>query len=94
MLRKRFLCNAKDHDDAIYFDNQKFILYVAIVDISAYIKDGSNIDIEAKKHASSIYLSGTVYPMLPNNISNNLCSLKPNVKKDRHFTTSILDCVF
>ncbi len=73
--------SAKDHDDAIYFDEINSILYVAIADVSAYIKDGSKLDIEAKKRAFSIYLPNKVLPMIPFELSANLCSLKPDVKR-------------
>ena len=73
--------SAKDHDDAIYFDEQNNILYVAIADVSAYIKEGSNLDKEAKKRGFSIYLPNKVLPMIPFSLSADLCSLKPNVKR-------------
>jgi ribonuclease R len=69
---------AKDFDDAIYFDQKNYILYVAIADVSAYIDQNSPLDMEAKKRAFSIYLPHKVLPMLPFELSNELCSLKPN----------------
>lgn len=69
---------AKDFDDAIYYDEQSKDLYVAIADVSAYVKEGSELDLEARKRAFSIYLPHKVLPMLPFELSNNLCSLVPN----------------
>jgi ribonuclease R len=73
--------SAKDHDDAIYFDLDNSILYVAIADVSAYIKEDSNLDKEAKKRAFSIYLPNKVLPMIPRILSDDLCSLRPNVNR-------------
>ena len=72
---------AKDHDDAIYFDEKENILYVAIADVSAFIKEGSTLDLEARKRAFSIYFPNKVMPMIPFSLSADLCSLKPNVKR-------------
>ena len=73
--------SAKDHDDAIYYDESNTTLYVAIADVSAYVKEGTLLDQEAKKRAFSIYLPNKVLPMIPFELSANLCSLKPNVKR-------------
>ena len=73
--------SAKDHDDAIYYDSAKNELYVAIADVSAFIKEGSNLDKEAKKRAFSIYLPNKVLPMIPHELSDDLCSLKPDVNR-------------
>ncbi len=73
--------SAKDHDDAIYYDSTKSELYVAIADVSAFIKEGSNLDKEAKKRAFSIYLPNKVLPMIPHELSDDLCSLKPDVNR-------------
>ncbi|MEA2018454.1 MAG: ribonuclease R family protein [Campylobacterota bacterium] len=70
--------SAKDHDDAIYFDKKTDELYVAIADVSAYVKDGDHLDIEAFKRSFSIYLPNKVLPMLPFELSTDLCSLVPN----------------
>lgn len=72
---------AKDHDDSIFYDYQNEILYVAIADVSHYIKEGSEIDKEARKRAFSVYFPNKVLPMLPFVLSSDLCSLKPNVKR-------------
>lgn len=73
--------NAKDFDDAIYFDHKEHTLYVAIADVSAYIKEGSYLDLEARKRAFTVYMPHKVYPMLPFELSNELCSLKPEVDR-------------
>lgn len=70
--------SAKDHDDAIYFDKKTNELYVAIADVSAYVKEGSDLDRDAFKRAFSIYLPNKVLPMLPFTLSTDLCSLVPN----------------
>jgi len=73
--------DAKDHDDAIYFDEIKKEIYVAIADVSAFVKENSTLDIDAKKRAFSIYLPHKVLPMLPFELSADLCSLVPNKKR-------------
>ncbi len=73
--------SAKDHDDAIYFDDNSSTIYVAIADVSAFIKEGSSLDIEARKRAFSIYLPNKVLPMIPFVLSADLCSLKPDVQR-------------
>ena len=72
--------DAKDFDDAIYClkNSNGFTLYVAITDVSFYVTPGSKIDREAKKRGTSIYFPETVIPMLPENLSNGICSLRPN----------------
>ena len=69
---------AKDHDDAIYFDKESNELYVAIADVSAYVKPNTPIDEDAFKRSFSIYLPNKVLPMLPYSLSTDLCSLVPN----------------
>lgn len=76
--------DAKDLDDAISIEkNEKwdFILYVSIADVSHFVAENSEVDKEAKKRATSIYLADRVIPMLPEKLSNNLCSLNPNTDK-------------
>jgi ribonuclease R len=70
--------SAKDHDDAIYFDDKTNELYVAIADVSAYVQEGSVLDKDALRRSFSIYLPHKVLPMLPFELSTDLCSLVPN----------------
>lgn len=73
--------DAKDFDDAIFFDTENYILYVAIADVSEYVFELGNIDKEAKKRGFSIYFPHKSIPMLPRSLSENICSLKPNVDR-------------
>ena len=70
--------DAKDFDDAVYFDVQNSTLYVAIADVSEYLFDMGNIDKEAKERGFSIYFPHKSIPMLPRSLSENICSLKPD----------------
>lgn len=70
--------SAKDHDDAIYFDKVSNTLFVAIADVSYFVKENSNLDKLAFKKANTIYLPNKALPMLPKILSENLCSLKEN----------------
>jgi ribonuclease R len=72
---------AKDFDDAIYFDIQTHTLYVAIADVSHYVPYFTNIDKEAKKRGFTTYLPHKSFPMLPRELSENICSLKPKVNR-------------
>ena len=72
---------AKDFDDAIYFDLESTTLYVAIADVSHYVTYFSNIDKEAKKRGFTTYLPHKSFPMLPRELSENICSLKPRVDR-------------
>jgi len=69
--------DAKDFDDAIYFDVEKNTLYVAIADVSEYVNENTCIDKEAKNRGFSIYFPHKSIPMLPRTLSENICSLKP-----------------
>lgn len=82
---------AKDHDDAIYFDWQDSILYVAIADVSYFVKEGSELDQEAFKKSVSAYLPGKVLPMLPNELSEDMCSLKEGVNRYSYVFKIYLD---
>lgn len=68
--------DAKDHDDALYYDQEKRILYIAIADVSEYVSKESALDKEARKRGFSIYLPHKSIPMLPKELSENICSLK------------------
>ncbi|MEX0343871.1 MAG: ribonuclease R [Rhizobiaceae bacterium] len=77
--------DAKDHDDAVFAqpDEDKgnpggIVAYVAIADVAAYVRPGSALDREALKRGNSVYFPDRVVPMLPEKISNNLCSLREN----------------
>jgi len=71
---------AKDFDDAVLCEKLKtgYRLLVAIADVSSLVRPGSAIDKAAKERGTSIYFPNTVIPMLPEEISNDLCSLVPN----------------
>lgn len=75
--------DSKDFDDAISIEKNKndYILYTHIADVSHYVKKNSKLDNEAYKRGNSVYLFDYVVPMLPKELSNDLCSLNPN--KDR-----------
>ena len=76
--------DAKDFDDALSFkplENGNFEVGVHIADVSHYVKEGSVIDKEAMKRATSIYLVDRTVPMLPEKLCNRLCSLRPNEEK-------------
>ena len=73
--------DAKDFDDAIYFDTQTHTLYVAIADVSTYVFPMGPIDKEANERGFSIYFPHKAIPMLPRALSENICSLKPNLDR-------------
>ena len=83
--------SAKDHDDAIYFDKEENILYVAIADVSYFVKEGSALDKMAFLKATSVYLPGKVLPMLPNELSEEMCSLKEGVDRYSYVFKIYLD---
>jgi ribonuclease R len=75
--------DAKDHDDAVFAQPDDdpnnpggVVAYVAIADVAAYVKSGSPMDREALKRGNSVYFPDRVVPMLPERISNDLCSLR------------------
>ena len=82
---------AKDFDDAIYFDMQTYILYVAIADVSHYVPFFTPIDKEAKKRGFTTYFPHKSFPMLPRELSENICSLKPNVDRLAFVAKIVLD---
>ncbi len=76
--------DAKDFDDAICIQRsspEQWKLWVHIADVSHYVKPGTALDDEARKRGNSTYLVDRVIPMLPEALSNELCSLKPNVDR-------------
>lgn len=76
--------DAKDFDDAVYCvprEKGGWLLYVAIADVSHYVKPGTALDKEAYNRGNSVYFPGRVIPMLPETLSNNLCSLMPEVDR-------------
>jgi len=74
---------AKDFDDAIYVEKHHdgFLLWVGIADVSHYVKHNSALDEEAYERGNSSYFPHFVAPMLPEALSNELCSLKPHVPR-------------
>ena len=80
--------DAKDHDDAVHAVRDEdphneggFIVTVAIADVAAYVRPGSAMDREAQERGNSVYFPDRVVPMLPEKISNDLCSLRPHVPR-------------
>jgi ribonuclease R len=79
--------DARDFDDAVYAEpfgpggKKGWRLLVAIADVSHYVKDGDGLDRDAFARATSVYFPRQVLPMLPEKLSNGLCSLNPNVER-------------
>ncbi len=76
--------DAKDFDDAVYAEATRgggWRLIVAIADVSHYVRHGSALDTEARSRATSVYFPDRVIPMLPEHLSNHLCSLMPRVER-------------
>jgi ribonuclease R len=80
--------DAKDHDDAVFAapdDDPRnpggFRIIVAIADVSWFVRPGSRLDAEAQRRGNSVYLPDRVVPMLPERLSNDLCSLRENVDR-------------
>jgi len=88
-LRNEFIVTidpetAKDFDDAIHVKSLgggKWEVGVHIADVSSYVQPGSALDVEARKRGNSVYLVNQVIPMLPEELSNGLCSLNPRVDR-------------
>ncbi|HXV76257.1 MAG TPA: ribonuclease R [Candidatus Polarisedimenticolaceae bacterium] len=82
---------AQDFDDAVAVERTRdgFRLYVHIADVASFVEANDPIDEEARRRGTSVYFPGTVLPMLPEELSNELCSLRPGV--DRLVQTAIVD---
>jgi ribonuclease R len=91
-LRNQFIItidpdDARDFDDAIHVQklpNGGWDLGVHIADVAAYVEPGSALDREARRRGNSVYLPDRVIPMLPERLSNGVCSLKPGVDRLTH----------
>ncbi|MDX5594465.1 ribonuclease R [Pseudovibrio sp. SPO723] len=90
--------DAKDHDDAVFAqadddpENEGgVVVYVAIADVAAYVTPGSDMDREAQKRGNSVYFPDRVIPMLPERISNNLCSLREKEERPAMATRMVFD---
>jgi ribonuclease R len=90
--------DAKDHDDAVFARADTdpgnpggFVIDVAIADVAWYVRPGSALDREAVARGNSVYFPDRVVPMLPERISNELCSLKPNEDRPALVVRMVID---
>ncbi|RJF78810.1 ribonuclease R [Rhodopseudomonas palustris] len=90
--------DAKDHDDAVYAEPDEdpdndggVIVYVAIADVAYYVRPDSALDRDALRRGNSVYFPDRVVPMLPERISNDLCSLKPNEARGALAVRMVID---
>ncbi|HUT63935.1 MAG TPA: ribonuclease R [Anaerolineae bacterium] len=85
---------ARDFDDALSISRHRdggFEISIHIADVSHYVKEDSTMDIEARSRGMSCYLVDRVIPMLPERLSNDLCSLNPNMDRLTKSVTAIID---
>jgi ribonuclease R len=90
--------DAKDHDDAVHAAQDQdpaneggFVVSVAIADVAAYVLPGSALDSDAVERGNSVYFPDRVVPMLPERISNDLCSLRPNEDRPALAVRMVID---
>ena len=90
--------DAKDHDDAVFAAPDEspknpggYRVIVAIADVSWFVRPGSRLDMEAQRRGNSVYLPDRVVPMLPERLSNDLCSLRENVDRPCIAVEMIID---
>lgn len=85
---------ARDFDDAISvkkLSDNRWEVGVHIADVAHYVRPGSALDKEARRRGNSVYLVNQVIPMLPEELSNGLCSLRPNVDRLTYSVIAVLD---
>jgi ribonuclease R len=82
---------ARDFDDAVYVEKEDGVyrLYVSIADVAYYVKRGTGLDQDAYERGTSVYFPDRALPMLPEELSNGICSLNPN--EDRLTKTAVIE---